>query len=314
MTVISVVSPVYQAEECLDELCRRLKVSLKSVTEDYEIVLVDDGSADRSWEIVEQLAAADTRVKGIKLARNFGQHYAIAAGLDFATGDWIVVMDCDLQDQPEEIPKLYRKALEGYDIVFARRHERKDHWLARVRSRLFSIVYSYLGDIRADNAVANFSIASRNVICNVRRFMERNRSFPIFLSWVGFRRAYVNVEHAARFAGRSTYTWSKLMDFATDSIVSQSNKPLRLSIRFGFLLSLASIAFGVYLIIRYLVLGIPVAGWTSVIVSIWFIGGLVFANLGVLGLYLGKVFDEAKHRPLYVVQKTRNFDSPPGPA
>ncbi|MDD5309567.1 MAG: glycosyltransferase family 2 protein [Deltaproteobacteria bacterium] len=309
MPIISVVSPVYRAEACLHELYRRLREALETITPDFEIVLVEDGGPDRSWDIIEELADRDARVKGVKFGRNFGQHFAIAAGLDHARGDWIVVMDCDLQDRPEEISKLYEKALEGYDIVFARRHDRKDGFIKKLLSRLWSALYNTLGDIHLDNAVANFSISRRVVIDNVRKFKERNRSFPIFLNWVGFKRAYVDVEHSERFSGKSTYTWTKLFDFAIDSIVSQSNKPLRLSIRFGLLLAAASFLFTLFLVVRYLLHGIPVAGWTSMIVSIWFVAGLLLVNLGVLGLYLGKVFDEVKNRPLYVVHKTRNIDS-----
>jgi len=311
MPLLSVVSPVYRAAGCLPELHRRLTQVLGQLTPDYEIVLVDDGSDDRSWEVVVEIAGRDRHVKGIRLSRNFGQHYAIAAGLDHARGQWVVVMDCDLQDQPEEIPALYRKALEGYDVVFARRLDRRDKWLTKTRSQLFSLVYNLLGDIRLDNSVANFSIASAAAAAGVRRFRERNRSYPIFLSWVGFRRAFVDVAHSERFEGKSSYTWSKLFDFAVDSIVSQSNKPLRLSIRFGFLLALVSFIVGAVLVVRYFAFRIPVAGWTSVIVSIWFIGGLMFANLGVLGLYLGKVFDEVKRRPLYLVQTSVNLDEGP---
>ncbi len=303
---LSVVTPVYGAEGCLRELYARLTEVLGKLVPDYEIVMVEDGGGDRSWDIISELASKDRRVKGIKLGRNFGQHHAIAAGLDYARGEWIVVMDCDLQDRPEEIPKLYRKSQEGFDIVFARRRDRKDNWFKRFRSKAFSLVYNWLGDIKLDNSVASFSIASHRVIDNVRRFRERDRSYPILLSWVGFRRGYVDVEHSERFEGRSAYTFRRLVDFAVASIVSQSNKPLRLSIRFGFLLASASTIYGVYLVIRYFVYGVPVAGWTSVIVSVLLIGGMLFANLGILGLYLGKVFDEVKNRPLYIVERTRN--------
>jgi len=307
MPLISVVSPVFRAEGCLHELYRRLSLVLGQMTPDYEIVLVDDGSEDGSWEAVRRIAEGDKRVKGIALSRNFGQHYAITAGLDHCDGDWVVVMDCDLQDRPEEIPRLFAKAQEGYDVVLARRHRRKDSLLVRARSKLFSLVYNWLGGIKIDNAVANFSISSRSVIGYVCQFRERSRAFPLLLSWTGFRRACVDVEHAERFSGRSTYTLPALVRFATDSIIAQSNKPLRLSIVFGFLLSLVSLGVGIGLAFRYLFYRIPVAGWTSIIVSVWFIGGLLFANLGVIGLYLGKVFNETKRRPLYVIGRTCNL-------
>ena len=306
---LSVVIPVYKARDCMAELHRRLVQALEPITADFEILLVEDGGGDGSWEEIATLAGRDSRIKGVKLSRNFGQHYAITAGLDHASGDWVVVMDCDLQDQPEEIGKLYRKAQEGFDIVFARRHERQDSFTKKLNSKLFSLLYSYLGDIKGDNSVANFSISSRQAISYVRKFRERNRAFPAFLHGVGFDRAYVDVEHAGRFAGQSSYTFTKLFDFAIQCIVSQSNKPLRLSIRFGFLLAVMSLLYALMLVIRYVTLGVTVAGWTSLMVVTSFLSGLLFANLGILGLYLGKVFDEVKGRPLYCVQEVLNLEA-----
>ena len=306
---LSVVIPVYKARDCLAELYRRLVQSLEPITPDFEMVLVEDGGGDGSWEEIATKARHDPRVKGVKLSRNFGQHFAITAGLDHAQGDWVVVMDCDLQDQPEEIEKLYRKAQEGYDVVFARRHERTDSLYRKLSSWLFMQFYNYLGDIELDNSIANFSISSRRAISYVKRFRERNRAFPVFLDSVGFKRAYVDVEHAARFAGASSYNFTKLLDFAIQCIVSQSNKPLRLSIRFGFVLALLSILYGVIIVIRYLHSGIAVPGWTTLAVLVSFLGGLGFANLGILGLYLGKVFDEVKDRPLYCIEQTVNFEA-----
>jgi dolichol-phosphate mannosyltransferase len=306
---LSVVIPVYNAKDCLAELYRRLVQALEPITPDFELVLVEDGGGDGSWEEIATLAGRDPRVKGIKLSRNFGQHYAITAGLDHASGDWVVVMDCDLQDQPEEIGKLYRKAQEGYDLVFARRQERNDSICRKLSSNLFSLLYNYLGDIKVDNSIANFSISSRRVIAYVRQFRERNRSFPILLNSAGFRRAYVDVAHAARYAGDSSYTFGKLLDLAVQCIVSQSNKPLQLSIRFGFTLACLSILYCAIIVIRYLRSGITVPGWTTLVVLICFLGGLGFANLGILGLYLGKAFDEVKDRPLYCVEQALNVEA-----
>jgi dolichol-phosphate mannosyltransferase len=306
---ISVVIPVYKARDCLAELYRRLEQALAPINPDFELVLVEDGGEDGTWEEIALLAQRDERVKGVKLSRNFGQHYAITAGLDYATGDWVVVMDCDLQDQPEEIGKLYHKAQEGFDLVFARRQSRNDSLYRRLSSNLFTLLYNYLGDIKVDNSIANFSISSSRVIDCVRQFRERNRSFQILLNSVGFRRGYVNVAHSARFAGESSYTFGKLLDLAIQCIVSQSNKPLRLSIRFGFALSLLSVVYGVIIVVRYLSSGITVPGWTTLVVLVCFLGGLGFANLGILGLYLGKAFDELKGRPLYCVEQALNVEA-----
>lgn len=308
MTHLSVLSPVYRAENCIKELYHRLVASIEPITTDFEIVLVEDGGHDGSWERIAELARLDRRVKALKLSKNYGQHYAITAGLEHASGDWIVVMDCDLQDRPEEIFRLYSKAQEGFDIVFARRNARKDSLYRRWSSNFFIALYNYLGDLDVDNSVANFSISSRRVIDCVRQFPERNRSFPIFLNSVGFRRSYIDVQHAERFAGTSSYSFSKLLDLAVQCVVSQSNKPLRLSIRFGFALSLLSFIYGMYVLIRAVFFSIGVPGWATVVLLLCFLGGLGFANLGILGLYLGKVFNEVKGRPLYFVEQTLNVE------
>jgi dolichol-phosphate mannosyltransferase len=310
---ITVVTPAYRCRDCILELHRRLTQTLQKLADRYEIIFVDDASPDNDWEVIFEIARNDPHVKAIKLARNYGQHFAITAGLDYASGNWIVVMDCDLQDQPEEIERLYYKALEGYDIVLARRHDRTDSAYRKLSSWMFGLLYNYLGDIQVDTSVANFSISSSRVINYVRQFRERSRSFPIFLSAVGFPRAYVDVEHASRFAGKSSYNFAKLLDFAIQCIVSRSNKPLRLSIRFGFCLAFISICYAIYIVFKYFCLGQSVAGWSSLAVLISFLGGLTFANMGILGLYLGKVFDEVKDRPLYCVEQAIHFDSNSAP-
>ncbi|MEI6534073.1 MAG: glycosyltransferase family 2 protein [Verrucomicrobiaceae bacterium] len=310
MTSISVVIPVYKAVECIDELYRRLVASLSAITPDFEMVLVEDDGGDGSWEKIAEYAAKDTRVKAVKMSRNFGQHYAITAGLDVAVGDWIIVMDCDLQDKPEEIGKLYAKVLEGYDVVVARRHLRVDSLYRRFVSWSFTQIYNWLGDIEVDNSISNFSIASRRVIESVKRFRERNRSFVMFRDDVGFKRTAVNVDHSARFAGQSSYSFLKLMDLAIQCIVARSNKPLRLSIKAGFALAGISGVFAAWLIFRYFYHGVTLQGWTSLMVGMTFFFGLLFANLGIMGLYLGKIFDEVKNRPLYSVEAIMNVDAP----
>ncbi|GGH85216.1 dolichol-phosphate mannosyltransferase [Pullulanibacillus pueri] len=304
---ISVVTPVYGCEGCIKELYNRIKQALETIHSHFEIIMVNDSSPDQSWSMIQKLAQQDPRVKGLAFSRNFGQHSAITAGLDYSSGDWVVVMDCDLQDQPEEIKSLYNKAMEGYDIVFARRAERQDRWLKRLQSKLFYKVYDYFTDNHYDHSIANFSICSRTVVDQLCLMREKSRSYPLFLKWLGFKWTAIDVKHAARTTGKSSYTFSKLINFAIDSIVSQSNKPLRLSIKFGFLIAFISMVYGCFLIYKYLFLFQPIAGWTSVMVSIYFIGGLLFANLGIIGLYLGKVFDEAKDRPLYIIKNKVGF-------
>lgn len=309
-TKLSVVIPVYKAEGCLDELYRRLVAAIEPVTKDFEIVLVEDCSGDRSWEIIRALADADPRVKGLQFSRNFGQHYGITAGLDVAEGDWVVVMDCDLQDRPEEIPRLYAKAQEGYDVVLARRGGRTDGLLKRFSSWCFYQLLSWLADTDYDSAAGNFRIISRKVVLACRSMREQLRFFSGLVNWMGFPTGSIEVSHAERHEGRSTYTFGKLWKLAMDTIIAYSDKPLRLAVRFGFVMSMLSFAAGLYILLRALFYGSPVMGWPSLMVSVYFIGGITISILGMLGIYLGKTFDEAKKRPLYIVMN-KTFDHAP---
>ncbi len=306
---ISVVGPVYKCGNCVAELYRELVEVLEPLVDSFEIVLVNDGCPENSWQDILAVASCDSRVKAVNLSRNFGQHYAIAAGLHNCSGHWVIVMDCDLQDRPAEIPRLYRKAQEGFDIVYALRSDRRDTWTKRALSRSFSLIYNVLSDLKIDPRACNFSIASRQVIDAYCELKELNRSYHLLLRWLGFRSTYLVVDHAERFAGKSAYNLRRGFLLAVESITSQSNKPLILSIRAGFLMAGSAVVAGGIDIIRYFLRGITVAGWTSVIVSIFFIGGLILANLGVIGLYLGKVFNEVKERPLYVVRDEVNFQA-----
>ncbi|MFD1334069.1 glycosyltransferase [Oceanobacillus iheyensis] len=300
--VISVVVPVYGCKTCLVELCSRIKETILSIPAQYEIILVNDASPDQAWEVIARLHEQDNKIKGIDLAKNFGQHHAITAGLDYAQGDWVVVMDCDLQDRPEEIKLLFEKAMEGYDVVFAQRVKRQDKSIKRLSSKLFYKIYDYFAGQESDASIANYSIISSKVASSYRKMREQNRYYPMFIKWLGFKQTKIPVQHDQRKEGESSYNLKKLVSLATDAIVSQSNKPLRISISFGFLMSLVSFVYAVYLFGRYFFLDEHVQGWTSVMVSIFFIGGLIFFQFGIIGLYLGKIFNETKNRPIYTVR------------
>jgi len=265
---------------------------------------VEDCGGDRSWEIIQALARQDARVKGIQFSRNFGQHYGITAGLDHCDGDWVVVMDCDLQDRPEEIPRLYAKAREGYEVVIARRGKRNDPVLKRLLSWMFYRLFSWLADTEYDSQAGNFRIVSRKVVENFRRMREQLRFFGGLMNWMGFPAAAIDVQHAERHEGGSTYTLGKLWRLAAETIIAYSDKPLRLSIRLGFLISLLAFGYGLYILVRAVVYGSSITGWASLIVSIYFMGGIIIAILGMLGIYLGKTYDESKKRPLYIVMNT----------
>ena len=301
--ILSIVSPVYKAEQIIDELVQRIRDAVEGITPDYEIILVEDGGGDGSWEKITWHSDRDSRVKGIKLSRNFGQHNAITAGLDHCRGDWVVVMDCDLQDRPEEIPRLYAEALEGYDIVYARRKQRQDSFFKKTYSAVFYKLFAWLSGVPQDGTIANFGIYSAKAIQTVNQLREPMRSFATMIKWVGFRSSGIDVVHAERHGGKSTYSFKKLLHLALDISLAYSDKPLRMTVKLGVIISFSALLFGVYTLYKYFTGQITEPGFTSLILSIWFLSGLIIFTLGVLGLYIGKVFDGIKNRPLYIIEK-----------
>ncbi len=300
---ISVVSPVYKAPKILRELVVRLEKSLSDITNSFEVILVDDGCPWDSWSVIEELAMDFKFIKGIKLSRNFGQQYAITAGLDYAKGDWVVVMDCDLQDQPEEIQKLYYEAQNNFDIVLAARESRKDNPLKKGLSKLFYKLLSYLSGAKYDHRVANFGIYSNLVIENINQFRESIRFFPGLVQYVGFRTSTVNINHSSRKLGNSSYNISKLVKLALDVILAYSDKPLRIIVKLGLMVSFVSFGYVAYSIWGWYNNKILVPGFTSLIASIWFFSGIVISTLGIVGLYIGKIFENVKNRPIYIIEK-----------
>ncbi len=231
--IISIVSPIYKAENFLDKLVAEIQKTMAVLDVDYEIILVDDRSRDNSWEIMKNISSNNSRVRSVRLSRNFGQHPAIMAGLSQAKGEWIVVMDCDLQDQPKEIIKLYHKAQEGFEVVQARRKNREDGFLKKLSSKIFSRVYGYFTDTKYDNEIANFGIYHKKTIKAVLEIADYIKFFPLFITFVGFKSTSIIVEHAARDSGTTSYSFSKLMSLAFNTIISFSNKPLKLFVKFG---------------------------------------------------------------------------------
>ena len=304
MPLISIVSPVYGCRDSLDDLYTRVKDSVSQITDDFELIFVNDRSPDNAWEKIKELAKKDKRVKGINLSRNFGQHKAISAGIDYAKGDWIVVMDCDLQDRPEEIVNLYNKAIQGYDVVFGKRTGRKDSITKKFFSTLFIKVYDYLSGTKTDMSIGNFSIISKKVADNLKKMSGQHRPYSFFVIWLGFNRTSIPVQHAKREVGQSSYNFKKLVELAFDNIVSQSNKLLKVSTYMGFVITLISIIYIIYLVLKYILTDEIVPGWTSTMVSIYLMSGLLFLFLGIIGTYIGKIFDETKNRPLYIVDET----------
>jgi dolichol-phosphate mannosyltransferase len=301
--LLSIISPVYQAEATVAELVARLVAVLEPLSSQFEIILVDDRSADSSWACIQQEVTRDARVQGLRLSRNFGQHRAITAGLDLCRGEWVVVMDCDLQDLPEEIPGLFAHAQQGYDLVLAQRTVRQDSWSKKLFSRLFYHILHYLTETPQDPAVANFGIYHRKVITAVLAMRESIRYFPTMVRWVGFRTGYLSVRHASRSTGNSSYGLNQRLQLGVDILLAYSDKPLRMTVKLGLLLSSGAFLFVPITLLRYWIGQIDQPGYTSLIISIWFFSGLLLSVLGMVGLYIGKTFEQVKNRPLYIVDE-----------
>ena len=304
---LSIVSPVYHGEKMLEELVQRIHSAIKSLTTNYEIILVNDCSPDLSWQKITEICSHDKKVKGINLSRNFGQPYAITAGLSYAKDKYVAVIDCDLQNKPEDLPAMYRKAQEGYDIVSARRVVREDTFLKRLSSATFHRVYDFLSGFKTDKAVAEFGIYSRKVVKVYCSIPEYSRSFVELVHTLGFKKTTVDVLHDHRLEGESSYNLYRLLKLSYDSIISNSNRPLHLAVSLGLIMSVISFLMAVYNIFAKFYGLNEVVGYTSTIFSIWFVGGLLLFMMGILGLYIGKIFDQVKGRPVFIVSETLNF-------
>ena len=305
---LSVVSPVYRGEKMLNELVDRIHKAISPLTDDYEIVLVNDSSPDNSWERISEICAVDKKVKGINLSHNFGQPYAITAGLTYAKGDYVAVIDCDLQNKPEDLPAMYKKALEGYDVVSARRVVREDTFMKRMSSAIFHVVYDFLSGFDTDRAVAEFGIYSKKIVKVYCSIPEYSRSFVELIHTLGFKKTTVDVLHDHRLEGKSSYNLYRLLKLSYNSIISNSNRPLHLAVALGLIMSLLSFLMAIYNIFAKFWGLNEVEGYTSTIFSIWFVGGLLLFMMGVLGLYIGKIFDQVKGRPVFIVRDTLNIE------
>jgi dolichol-phosphate mannosyltransferase len=306
MTHLSVVIPVFNENSLINELIRRVKLNVEKITQDYEIILVDDGSSDSTWEKISAEAILEKRIKGIKFSRNFGHHYAITAGLHEVAGQWVVVMDGDLQDRPEVIPELYSKAQEGFEVVFVSRKNRPEKLYYRIAQRLFYIILRILSGIEFDSKQANFSIINKKVVEAFRNFPEHARFYGSTLKWLGFKRSEVYADHGVRFSGKPAYSLKKRIKLASDIIIAFSERPLKLAIGLGVLISTFSTIIAIWLVYGKFNWGFSVTGWTSLMFSIFFLSGILFVILGIHGIYLGRLFQEVKNRPLYIVSERCN--------
>jgi polyisoprenyl-phosphate glycosyltransferase len=299
---LSVVVPVYKCDECLRHLHQRLVTALVDVVSSFELVLVDDRSPDGSWSTLLDLARRDSRVKLVRLSRNFGQHAAITAGLEHATGSWIAVMDCDLQDPPEQLPVIYRKAQEGFDVVFARRVGGGHSFFRRLASAGYFRVLNALLGTSFDAGFGNFSVISRKVRDEFLRMRDKDRHYLMILRWLGFETTSIDFPYATRYAGESSYTFGMLLRFAFDGLFFQTTTLLRWVVYLGFAVSTFGGFLALFFVVNYFV-GNSYPGWTSLGVLLLLLAGFIIVSTGVTGLYVGKIFVQAKDRPLYVVDE-----------
>ena len=306
--LISVVVPVYKSFDTLLLLTQQIIENLKTFTEDFEIIYVDDFCPQNSWLRILEISKIDPRIKGVKLIRNYGQHAAISAGLQQCSGEWVVIMDCDLQDDPIYLKNLFQKATTSVSkIVFARRSKRQDTFFKKKTSYLFFRILSYLTDIDFDESVANFGIFHKDIISTYNQLNERNKVFPIMVKSLGLNVNYIEVQHNQRSYGTSSYTLKKRFKLAFEIILSYSNKPLLLILKLGFFVSFLSVIFAIITLIRYFYGSITVSGYTSLLFSIWFLSGLIIFIVGFIGLYIGKIFDSIKNRPIYLIDEQVNI-------
>lgn len=300
MVELSVVVPVYGCGDCLRSLHERLRASVTAVTDSYELIFVDDRSPDDAWAVLQDLASAEPAVKAFRLSRNFGQHAAITAGLAESDARWTVVMDCDLQDPPEEIPRLYAQAQEGYDVVLCRRRQRRQSWRRRRAASAYFRLRNVLVKSDMHTNYTNLSLLSRKVVDAFLTLRDKDRQYLLIVDWLGFRRATLEVDQHERHAGRSSYRLGQLIRVAIDGMFFQSTVLLRWIVYTGFVMALIGVLLALYALAVF-VGGRPLPQWTALPVLILVLTGFIVISTGVTGLYVGKIFDQVKGRPLYVI-------------
>jgi dolichol-phosphate mannosyltransferase len=312
-TEISVVIPVHNEQENIPELFGRLIIVLEGLCNRegftkncFEIIMVDDGSRDESWKLIQQIHAKDGRLKGLKFSRNFGHHFAITAGLDFAKGNGVVLMDGDLQDKPEEIVKLYDKFKEGYDLVYGIRNNRQDNPIKKALASMFWWSINKVAEIKMPENQTMLRILRRGMVDSLKGMKEYSRFVHGMMAWTGFDVTQIEVSHGARLKGTSKYDLKNQIRLALHAVTSFSIMPLRLAAIFGVFTSLVSFLVGSLFIIKKVVYGFPVSGWASIMVSVFFMGGMQLLMLGTFGEYLGKIYKQSQQRPMYILKDVLN--------
>ena len=307
----SVVIPLYNEEENIPELYGRLTVVMGTLCDQmkldksgYEIILVDDGSSDSSWDLIKGLNEKDGRVKGICFARNFGHHVAITAGLDRAKGRSVILMDGDLQDPPEEVPRLAEKFQEGYDLVYGIRKQRNDPLLKKMTSFVFWWILRRFSGVDMPQGQTMLRIMSRRLVDALNEMREHARFIHGMMAWTGFKTATLEVRHSPRMKGKSKYSIPRMFRLAFHAVTAFSTVPLRLATYMGFISSFLSFLAGLHFVYKKIFYGIPVTGYASIIVAIFFVGGIQMLVLGIIGEYIGRTYQEVQKRPLYILKET----------
>lgn len=306
----SIIIPIFNEEKILPTLHERLKAATVSLHDECEIILVDDGSKDRSYELMLELHKRDPRIKVIGLSRNFGHQIAISAALDFARGDAVIMMDGDLQDPPELLPQIVGEWKKGAQVVYTVKKSRQENPLKRLAFKTFYRILNAVSTIDIPMDAGNFSLLDRAVVNVMRKMPERHRYISGLRAWAGFKQVGITYDRGARFAGKPQMSLRRLIQLALDGIFSFSNAPLRAAIYLGFASAVLSFIGGLYVLAEKLFTDKAILGWASTIVSITFLGGMILMTLGVIGEYIGRIYDEVKQRPLYVIRELVGFESP----
>ncbi len=303
-TTYSVIFPVHNEEAVFAEILKRTVSVLEGLRERYEIICVDDSSTDGSWNIIEIFHRENPQVKGIKFSRNFGHQSAIYAGIKHCTGEYVAVLDADGQDPPELLPKFFTKCREGYDVVYAIRKKRKENILKRMNYKLFYIFYQAIVPFNVPLDSGDFSVFTKKVAVFIQSLNERNPFIRGLRSWHGGKQCGIEYERQGRLAGKTKYSFYKLLLLALNASVTFSKVPLRVISLSGIVISIASFIFGATLIIQKIIIGINLPGWTSIATLIIFFGGINLFVLGIIGEYIGHIFDEVKGRPSFLIEET----------
>ncbi|MFA4851734.1 MAG: glycosyltransferase family 2 protein [Bacteroidales bacterium] len=300
--LLSIVTPCYNEEKNIEQLYNELLPVLKNICSHYEIVFVDDGSKDNTFSVIKEIAEKNKNVIGLSLSRNFGHQVAIMAGLQHSKGDLVVMMDADMQHPPEIIPQLIFEYEKGFDIVNTKRLDSEDTgFFKKISSRCFYRFINFLSDVKIEPAAADFRLMTRKAVNAFLQLEEKDRFTRGLVSWMGFKQSVVEYNASSRFAGKSKYTFRKMLRFGIDGITSFSSKPLRISFYTGFIVFLAGLIYALYAIVQN-IKGETVPGWTSILVTVLIIGGIQLLSIGIIGEYIARIFNEAKARPLYFIK------------